>query len=322
MLNACRRQRSVHTNRAGISAYSGVLNACRRQRSVHIAKLSTSRAGSVCSTPVGVKDRFTRPAALLPGLGAAGAQRLSASKIGSRTLATTAIRQLGVLNACRRQRSVHTHPTFSPETVFTVLNACRRQRSVHTVIGWSAQRRKVCSTPVGVKDRFTRRPRKASRCHSRAQRLSASKIGSQYGACQRLQMVTACSTPVGVKDRFTLLPGRQIGRSQVLNACRRQRSVHVDSFIAQNATAKCSTPVGVKDRFTKRWCAGCSAWTGAQRLSASKIGSPLADCFPRALHGCAQRLSASKIGSQEALIEVVGALTVLNACRRQRSVHH
>ncbi len=61
----------------------------------------------------------------------------------------------------------------------------------------------------------------------------------------------ACSTPVGVKDRFTRFHCVDLANfGIVLNACRRQRSVHAVIFGKSDPTVECSTPVGVKDRFT------------------------------------------------------------------------
>ncbi len=182
-----------------------------------------------------------------------------------------------MLNACRRQRSVHGNAFALIVTVLLVLNACRRQRSVHSLrLGRRRLRRGgvlnacrrqrsvhcsgaaalnwawVCSTPVGVKDRFT-----------------ADHIGNLCWWC-------VCSTPVGVKDRFTLLLGiPSIPKSRVLNACRRQRSVHACNLPTANECEQCSTPVGVKDRFTATITAMQFLEASAQRLSASKIGSRL-----------------------------------------------
>ncbi len=207
MLNACRRQRSVHV----VGVYDGfnlylVLNACRRQRSVHRCTLVLSPCHPRC------------------------AQRLSASKIGSLegVPGRHPVARNHVLNACRRQRSVHGVPDALQGQVAEVLNACRRQRSVHPVHRYSLRQYKdvlnacrrqrsvhshcrlvgavggrACSTPVGVKDRFT--PPAASKFLRRM----------------------ACSTPVGVKDRFTHAGFHAFLPCRVLNACRRQRSVHI-----------------------------------------------------------------------------------------------
>ncbi len=83
VLNACRRQRSVHTDKpVAVLLRFEVLNACRRQRSVHFVLLLYFFYFKECSTPVGVKDRFTN-------------------------LLKVTVIQVVVLNACRRQRSVH-----------------------------------------------------------------------------------------------------------------------------------------------------------------------------------------------------------------------
>ena len=59
-----------------------------------------------------------------------------------------------------------------------------------------------CSTPFGIRGRFTVAFRtKASRL-VRAQRLSASEVGSPLNA--RVQLLeSACSTPFGIRGRFT-----------------------------------------------------------------------------------------------------------------------
>ncbi len=161
---------------------------------------------------------------------------------------------------------------------------------------------------------------------SRAQRLSASKIGSPCRTLGSLALADRCSTPVGVKDRFTLVAAQPAGRGLgVLNACRRQRSVHVRRAVIISRQFECSTPVGVKDRFTGErvggapWDAKCSTPVGvkdrftgcrlragghrgcAQRLSASKIGSPVRLFNQRTRLRRAQRLSASKIGSHSSI---------------------
>ncbi len=154
MLNACRRQRSVHgapcsffcssccaqrlsaskigspNRRSQFQGHPGVLNACRRQRSVHQAGGVDYRQGQGCSTPVGVKDRFTVMVHTFLSC-CVCAQRLSASKIGSRAQAGERQTWERVLNACRRQRSVHISSCNHRNQWSIVLNACRRQRSVH-----------------------------------------------------------------------------------------------------------------------------------------------------------------------------------------------
>ncbi len=156
-----------------------------------------------------------------------------------------------MLNACRRQRSVHAAGGVEVLAPDGVLNACRRQRSVHT-------RRIPCIPSM-----------------SRAQRLSASKIGSHQLFRVFNRVAIRCSTPVGVKDRFT-------------------RIASVTPFQAR----VCSTPVGVKDRFTWNCSTISSSSRRAQRLSASKIGSRIVFLREYAPRSRAQRLSASKIGSQ------------------------
>ncbi len=154
-----------------------------------------------------------------------------------------------------------------------------------------------CSTPVGVKDRFTTTWSPPLTIYPCAQRLSASKIGSQ-------------------NVRITVR-----GQSEVLNACRRQRSVHKVGIEAPQTVTMCSTPVGVKDRFTTfnegtvSISAGCSTPVGVK--DRFTVGLQ----FAGVRSGSAQRLSASKIGSRESWGQNDNNKNVLNACRRQRSVH-
>ncbi len=156
-----------------------------------------------------------------------GAQRLSASKIGSRERRRRLAGPAGVLNACRRQRSVHDDQGGEDVGYREVLNACRRQRSVHL----ATVRGHATSTLV-------------------------------LNACRRQRSVHGF-------DAFAIL-----AEHLVLNACRRQRSVHPGwGSTASRATA------------------------------------------------CAQRLSASKIGSPATSPAAWTPRWVLNACRRQRSVH-
>ncbi len=225
-----------------------MLNACRRQRSVHCKTWVGYYPESLCSTPVGVKDRFTCPGTALQPL-LERAQRLSASKIGSRYRNYERPRRQTVLNACRRQRSVHLDwllLTKRPEKCSTPVGV--KDRFTWTDL-CPASWRTECSTPVGVKDRFTSTKPAPGPSSESAQRLSASKIGSPE--------------PILLVSR----------RDDVLNACRRQRSVHVFDPANPRVRCECSTPVGVKDRFTSRSGRSRARCTNAQRLSASKIGS-------------------------------------------------
>ncbi len=179
-----------------------------------------------------------------------------------------------VLNACRRQRSVHAKHARGHRTAkkcSTPVGVKDRFTRKHSSCASMA---KMCSTPVGVKDRFTPSSPPAWRSGPRAQRLSASKIGSHGGQVPDGTGIDRCSTPVGVKDRFTVsrrgprpwpscaqrLSASKIGSlvchrladllRGVLNACRRQRSVHGFDRFDDDVPLVCSTPVGVKDRFT------------------------------------------------------------------------
>ena len=131
-----------------------------------------------------------------------------------------------------------------------------------------------------------------------------------------------CSTPFGIKDQIT------------------------PRFSASAIAARCSTPFGIKDQITPAASAPPPSVRCAQRLSASKIKSPIIKnpfqlCFfvlnafrhQRSNHSgllwagyhnmaCAQRLSASKIKSLKVAVRCPGNRTVLNAFRHQRSNHY
>ncbi len=206
VLNACRRQRSVHSYATACGGCDTiVLNACRRQRSVHWTDTPCPLRSKMCSTPVGVKDRFTR-CTDEPRTAVRSAQRLSASKIGSLFTNRRRGHDARVLNACRRQRSVHLKSRCIDSLVAEVLNACRRQRSVHfSTRSTTSPPCETCSTPVGVKDRFT----KGVTCPFCGSRKCSTPVGvkDRFTGMERLAHLTqgACSTPVGVKDRFTIV---------------------------------------------------------------------------------------------------------------------
>ncbi len=159
VLNACRRQRSVHTSPGRTpGAPSLVLNACRRQRSVHGRRHGVVRGLRLVLNACRRQRSVHNVAAEDLEQQQAGAQRLSASKIGSLLVHVAAADHVPVLNACRRQRSVHEVGRPRRSAVPYVLNACRRQRSVHATCACHGLR---------------------SGNEWRAQRLSASKIGSR-----------------------------------------------------------------------------------------------------------------------------------------------
>ena len=203
-----------------------VLNACRHQRSVHPGRGILTPPWSSCSTPVGIKDRFTR------------------SRCGKRIFSKP------VLNACRHQRSVHAFEGAGPGSPFLVLNACRHQRSVHASPPAGVDSPVQCSTPVGIKDRFTRRlPAPAS-------------AQSVLNACRHQRSVHCPQVQ------------HSIGQRTVLNACRHQRSVHhsLYSYLSQCASAQRLSASKIGSQFLAR--DDIAFDVRAQRLSASKIGSP------------------------------------------------
>ncbi len=111
-----------------------------------------------------------------------------------------------------------------------------------------------CSTPVGVKDRFTWYLAGALRWENvlNACRSQRSVHDQQHHVSADLGL---CSTPVGVKDRFTRVgSGGRGGRGGALRlSASKIGSLQVaEHGLVQRA---CSTPVGVKDRFTCRFVA-------------------------------------------------------------------
>ena len=109
---------------------------------------------------------------------------------------------------------------------------------------------------------------------------------------------------------------------RVLNAFRHQRSGHrcagkgTDElvFSAQRLSAS-------KIRSPVTSASGEINATSAQRLSASKIRSPLSTPQPSKTGTSAQRLSASKIRSRTIQVHNIAKQPVLNAFRHQRSGH-
>ncbi len=228
-----------------------VLNACRRQRSVHLMCRVQLHATGKC------------------------AQRLSASKIGSRRDVRLAHTKYNVLNACRRQRSVHLADFLRS----VPWRGCAQRLSASKIgsPAWSVASLAVgewCSTPVGVKDRFTRRTRSSHRRRRSAQRLSASKIGSHTSYCVRPNCTTRAQRLSASKIGSPTRLGLSLISWRVLNACRRQRSVHLaavyDVYLGSQVLNACRRQRSVHAIRPS----GHPAIRRAQRLSASKIGSP------------------------------------------------
>jgi len=157
---------------------------------------------------------------------------------------------------------------------------------------------------------------------SSAQRLSASK-DSPLRKPNEPGASIACSTPVGVKGFSTraAICCRFLDLS-VLNACRRQRILHVPGQCggrpipagAQRLSASKDSP-----RYRTTGLAGLPI--RAQRLSASK-DSPLVMCLTLVVvDEGAQRLSASKDSPPSRPDMPRAHRSVLNACRRQRILH-
>ncbi len=156
-----------------------------------------------------------------------------------------------MLNACRRHGSVH-----NCETRIASCRDCAQRLSA-SWIGSPIYRLLhislvLCSTPVGVMDRFTSFPTKGhSSSIYRAQRLSASWIGSQYSTPIMLDYILSAQrlsaswigSPLTSPNKYAMILSAQrlsaswIGSRvvtslsctlcRVLNACRRHGSVHI-----------------------------------------------------------------------------------------------
>ena len=153
-----------------------------------------------CSTPFGIRGRFT-VARIAIADAYQGAQRLSASEVGSHTSPS--------------RTSIGSRVCSTPFGI--------RGRFTHTA---TASRRylPVCSTPFGIRGRFTSRSDRSLRRTVRAQRLSASEVGSQLLLCALDAHARMCSTPFGIRGRFTVSGVEQLAaRQAVLNAFRHQR---------------------------------------------------------------------------------------------------
>ncbi len=227
-----------------------VLNACRRHGSFHRRSFSPF-AGSFCAQRLSaswIVSRYTGAAVPPPP---PRAQRLSASWIVSRRFWPNRQHRRTVLNACRRHGSFHGPTSDGLRHALAVLNACRRHGSFHVCRSRRRARSALCSTPVGVMDRFTRTESFPESFLTRAQRLSASwivsrvakdlKVSEGNGCAQRL----SASWIVSHERNF-----RAWTVGHVLNACRRHGSFHDAAANGKVKIIECSTPVGVMDRFT------------------------------------------------------------------------
>ena len=202
-----------------------------------------------------------------------------------------------------------------------MLNAFRHQRSEHRSSTALNSRSSVCSTPFGIKDRNTGLVVKNWQLVSDAQRLSASKIGTlafpNHGSGHKL-----CSTPFGIKDRNTqraeIEPKANTLCSTPFGIKDRNTSV---SPLVPYQGCSCSTPFGIKDRNTAWPTSSSDCLINAQRLSASKIGTPGLGDTIRTRYVDAQRLSASKIGTHPKSRPTHCFPPMLNAFRHQRSEH-
>ena len=130
-----------------------------------------------------------------------------------------------------------------------------------------------CSTPCGIKDRFTTMTIADYQQPKSAQRLAASKIVSHIDLVEKKTGIK-CSTPCGIKDRFT---PPIVGFRAYYNLCSTPCGIK-DRFTTGGLALisrmfSCSTPCGIKDRFTGDQMEKQTKKRSAQRLAASKIVS-------------------------------------------------
>ena len=157
---------------------------------------------------------------------------------------------MAVLNALRHQRSFHRGQAGSRAGSRNVLNALRHQRSFHMDNAGDSAGQQMCSTPCGIKDRFTfplqrsPAPRTVLNAlrHQRSFHYNDKVIGLNR---------PECSTPCGIKDRFTRTG--EIARMFLRCAQRLAASKIVSQLLTSGllqSQCQCSTPCGIKDRFT------------------------------------------------------------------------
>jgi len=176
-----------------------------------------------------------------------------------------------------------------------------------------------CSTPYGIKGWDSRNLRELHVAHQCAQRLTASKVGTESASRFCVAVLLLCSTPYGIKgwDRIIAStspqPDNQCstpygikgwdrageiqagGRFSVLNALRHQRLGQRNGATHRNwLRGLCSTPYGIK------------GWDRGSRQR-----------NPSRLHR-AQRLTASKVGTEVLRFRAIPRKYVLNALRHQR----
>ena len=181
-----------------------------------------------------------------------GAQRLSASKIGSLRAAPKPARAIKSAQRLSASKIGSLRKGQSYEQQRDVLNACRHQRSVHQPAPTGNFFPASCSTPVGIKDRFTQKGGKGGTlCYGCSTPVG---IKDRFTASMwfRFLLVCWCSTPVGIKDRFT---DASIGMIGAMACAQRLSASKIGSLCGRvnrddRWHAMCSTPVGIKDRFT------------------------------------------------------------------------
>ena len=109
----------------------------------------------------------------------------------------------------------------------------------------------TCSTPFGIKDRNTCPPRITLKANPYAQRLSASKIGTHEGGVHQGVDAGMLNAFRHQRSEHLVQFPFQRARCRMLNAFRHQRSEHAECRLGRRREKK-----------------------HAQRLSASKIGTP------------------------------------------------
>ncbi len=194
-----------------------------------------------------------------------------------------------MINAFRHHSLVHTHEPLAERRHFAVLNAFRHHSLVHrSSLLIFVRRAAMCSTPFGITAWFTPvRGRARPRYCTRAQRLSASQLGSpcqtrsgcvpsdsaqrlsasQLGSHENRLEFSHCSVcaqrlSASQLGSPTVIPGALQG-NYVLNAFRHHSLVH---WIMPRQAAQTAA--------------------GAQRLSASQLGSRLPRLPPEWIPKC------------------------------------
>ena len=161
-----------------------------------------------------------------------------------------------------------------------VLNALWHHGSVDGIVWYEPQDFSCgCSTPYGITARWISWHASSRGAASRAQRLTASRLGACVGRAVRSEACgSECSTPYGITARCI-----SSSRAAAATAC---------DTSAQRLTA---SRLGASSRGVAR--DGAATRRGAQRLTASRLGASDEQRRRRATPRSAQRLTASRLGA-------------------------